>query len=78
MKLLDTIGNFSVMNIILISVVSKLLYTILTYFMLTFKTLFQRNESKSNREILDILAKLFENEGIRGFFKGILKYVEYI
>jgi len=70
-KLADLKGNISVFNIILISIVSKLITTLVTYPILTIKTLFQANEKRKNSEILEILTNLFHNEGVKGFYKGI-------
>jgi len=69
-RLLDTKGNISAVNIIIISIISKLITTLVTYPMLTIKTLFQSNENKTNPEIFEILKKLFKDEGVKGFYKG--------
>jgi adenine nucleotide transporter 17 len=71
LKLLDSKGNISGLNIIIISIVSKLITTIITYPILTVKTLFQANDKKSNNEIIDILKNLIKKEGLGGLFKGI-------
>jgi hypothetical protein len=64
--------NISGLYIILISLISKLVATIFTYPLLTFKTLFQANEKHSNNELLRILSDIFKKEGIYGFYKGII------
>jgi solute carrier family 25 (peroxisomal adenine nucleotide transporter), member 17 len=69
-KFLDSKGNISGLNIVLISIISKLVTTITTYPILTVKTLFQANENKTNQEIFNIIFKLMKDEGIGGFYKG--------
>jgi adenine nucleotide transporter 17 len=71
-RLIDSKGNISAVNIILISVISKLITTLVTYPMLTIKTLFQSNENRTNPEIFEILKKLFRDEGVKGFYKGMI------
>lgn len=63
-------GELSSINIIYISFVSKLITTLITYPVLTIKTLFQANDKKTNAEIIIILNQLLKNEGIGGFYKG--------
>jgi adenine nucleotide transporter 17 len=69
-KLVDEKGNISGINIIIISIISKLITTLITYPMLTVKTLFQANENKPNKEIFAILNKMMQEEGIGGYYKG--------
>jgi len=69
-KMSNNLGEISGYNIVLISIISKYITTIITYPMLTIKTLFQANETKSNSEIIEILIKLFKEEGIGGYYKG--------
>ena len=64
-------NKISVINIILISLISKLIATIFTYPMLTVKTLFQGSENQSNKEILEILLNIFRKDGLGGYYKGI-------
>lgn len=64
-------GELASSNIIWISLISKLITTFATYPMLTVKTLFQSNDKKSSKEILDIIKKMFKNKGLIGFFEGI-------
>ena len=63
-------GELSSLNIIYISFVSKLITTLITYPILTIKTLFQANDKKTNSEIFTILNELMKNEGLGGFYKG--------
>jgi adenine nucleotide transporter 17 len=70
MKFLDSKGNISGLNIVIISIISKLITTITTYPILTVKTLFQANENKSNQDIINILKNLLKVEGLGGFYKG--------
>jgi hypothetical protein len=58
------------LNIILISLISKLIATIFTYPMLTLKTLFQANVKLSTEELIKILYEMLQKEGINGFYKG--------
>jgi solute carrier family 25 (peroxisomal adenine nucleotide transporter), member 17 len=69
-RLIDSKGNISVFNIVVISIISKLITTLVTYPMLTIKTLFQANETKKNQEIFQILVKLLSDEGFVGYYKG--------
>lgn len=64
-------GEISSSNIIWISLLSKLITTIATYPILTIKTLFQSNEKKSTREIINIILDMLENNGFSGLYKGI-------
>lgn len=68
---LDENGQLSSSNIIWISLLSKLVTTIATYPILTIKTLFQSNEKKSTREIINIILDMLENNGFSGLYKGI-------
>ena len=68
--ILNLSGNLSSLNIIYISFVSKLITTLITYPILTIKTLFQANENKSNAEILSILNELVKSNGFSGLYKG--------
>jgi len=68
-------GELSSLNIIYISFVSKLITTLITYPVLTVKTLFQANDKKTNAEIFAILNQVLKNEGISGFYKGILSLI---
>jgi hypothetical protein len=69
-KLLDSDGNLSGLNIIFCSIISKFITTIVTYPILTIKTLFQANEKESNKTIFKIILKLLSEEGIKGLYKG--------
>jgi adenine nucleotide transporter 17 len=71
-KLVDVKGDIKAVHVVLISLISKLITTLITYPMLTVKTLFQANEKKSNSEIFDILSNLSKEEGLPGFYKGII------
>jgi adenine nucleotide transporter 17 len=70
-KLIDQRGKISGFNVIILSILSKLVTTFVTYPMLTVKTLFQANEDLPNSQIFRILKDLLKNEGILGYFKGI-------
>jgi hypothetical protein len=69
-KLLDSEGNISGLNIIICSIVSKFITTIVTYPILTIKTLFQANEKESNKKIFKIIWQLLSEQGIKGLYKG--------
>jgi len=64
-------GEISTGNIIWISLLTKLITTLVTYPMLTIKTLFQANENKKTKEILKVIYDLFKNNGLNGMYKGI-------
>ena len=67
----DAKGNISNKNVVLISFFSKFISILLNYPLMTLKTLYQSNSSLSNKEIIDILNKVFKEEGIIGFYKGL-------
>jgi hypothetical protein len=71
MKHIDSSGKISGFYIIINSIISKYLSTIITYPIIIVKTLFQANQTKTNTEIFEILMKLFKDEGISGYYKGI-------
>ena len=70
-QFLNDDGSISTSNIIWISLFSKIVTTFITYPMLTVKTLFQSNDKKSTKEVLNIIQELLENNGFRGMYKGI-------
>lgn len=67
----DTKGNISNKNVVLISFFSKFISIVLNYPLMTLKTLYQSNSSLTNKEIIDIINKVFKEEGIIGFYKGV-------
>jgi len=67
----DTKGNISNKNVVLISFFSKFISIVLIYPLMTLKTLYQSNSSLTNKEIIDIINKVFKEEGIIGFYKGV-------
>lgn len=69
-KFLHTDGTLSSGNILWISVLSKFITTLVTYPMLTIKTLFQSNE-KSTSDIIKIIEDLIKTKGLKGLFDGI-------
>jgi adenine nucleotide transporter 17 len=72
-RLVDSNGYVSGYNVIIMSLISKLIATMLTYPILTIKTLFQANEKLSSKELIAIIQALLANEGIGGLYKG--KYI---
>lgn len=64
-------GDISSFNIIWISLISKYVTTIITYPMLSIKTLFQSNDGKPVGEIYKILKNILEIKGIKGLYDGI-------
>ena len=70
-KYLSSNNIFKVGAILWISFISKLITTLITYPMLTIKTLFQSNKKKKNNEIFQILFKLINNNGIFVLYEGI-------
>jgi solute carrier family 25 (peroxisomal adenine nucleotide transporter), member 17 len=64
-------GTFSTSNIIWASIVSKLTTTLVTYPMLTVKTLFQSNENKSTKYVIEIIKAKLKEQGIKGLYTGI-------
>ena len=60
-------GHFSSSNIIWISLCSKFITTLITYPMLSIKTLFQCNDVKKTYEVLDLIQDLLETNGFKGF-----------
>ena len=71
LKLKQSDNTLSVGNILWTSILSKLITTIITYPMLTIKTLFQSNDHKSNKEIFDIILSTLKEKGILGLYRGI-------
>ncbi len=69
-KFLNTDGTLSSGNILWISILSKFVTTLVTYPMLTIKTLFQSNE-KSTSDIIRVIEELIKSKGIKGLFDGI-------
>jgi len=63
-------NNISYFNVIWITFVSKLITSISTYPLLTIKTLLQSNKESTTDHIWALLAKLWQKEGILGYFKG--------
>ena len=56
--------------IIIISLISKIITTFSTYPMLTIKTLFQANETKTDNELFSIIKDMMKKDGVFGLFKG--------
>lgn len=69
-KCLDSNNEISGLNVIVISLISKLITTIVTYPMLIIKTFFQVNENKTNKEIYKIIYNIYNEKGCLGFYKG--------
>jgi len=69
-KFLHNDGTLSSGNILWISILSKFVTTLVTYPMLTIKTLFQSNE-KSTSDIIKVIEELILNKGIKGLFDGL-------
>ena len=57
-------------HIALISFISKFVTTVVTYPMISAKTIFQANEKKSTQEVIHNLHELLKKEGIKGYYKG--------
>ena len=62
-------------HIAYISFVSKFVTTVVTYPLMTIKTIFQSNDKKSSDQILEFLYVMLKNEGLKGYYKGILKII---
>jgi adenine nucleotide transporter 17 len=71
-RLVDAKGNISGFNVIIMSSISKLVATLVTYPILTIKTLFQANEKLSSDELLIKINNLLDKEGVSGLYKGRL------
>lgn len=57
-------------NIAFMSMFSKFVTTVITYPLMTAKTIIQADEKRTNEEIIDHLYDLLKAEGIQGYFKG--------
>lgn len=57
-------------HIAFISFVSKFVTTIVTYPLMTIKTIFQANDKKSSEQILKFLLDLLKKDGIKGYYNG--------
>ena len=64
--------------IVIISLISKLITTFATYPMLTIKTLFQANETKTDKEIFEIIRNILKNDGTFGLYKGKIQFVLFL
>lgn len=71
LKFLNDDGSFSAANIIWISMISKLITTIITYPMLTVKTLFQTNSKKTTSEIINTIISTIKDKGFLELYNGI-------
>jgi hypothetical protein len=63
-------GLISSASIIWISALSKLISTLITYPIITVKTLIQANEKKNPLEVLKLLSKIIKENGPLYLFKG--------
>lgn len=70
-KFINSDGSFSTSNIIWTSIISKFVTTLVTFPMLTVKTLFQSNENKSTKEVLKIITDKIKQQGLKGLYTGI-------
>lgn len=70
-KLLDSEGNISGKQVILISLFSKLITTLITYPILTIKTLFQDNKDKTTKELKQLILNVLKDKGLLALYKGI-------
>jgi adenine nucleotide transporter 17 len=64
-------GKVSSLDLILISLTTKLFTVLSNYPLITTKTLFQANTKLSACQMLGLLKNMYSNEGILGFYKGI-------
>lgn len=62
-------GDNSTLKFFLAGALSKLIATLVTYPILTVKTLLHANKSKMS--VTDCIAKIYKKEGVRGYYKGI-------
>jgi len=70
-----TDGNISSTSVFIITFIAKIVTTFVTYPMLTIKTLFQANETKSDNELLSIIKNIIKKEGFFGLYKGNYKFI---
>lgn len=75
--LIDANGNLSSKNIIIISAISKLITTLVTYPTLCIKTLYQANNNKTAKEIRDIVLENLHKQGFFYLYKGKFKLSSY-
>ena len=64
-------GKLTHLDILLISVSSKLFTVLSNYPLITAKTLYQANTKLNPSQMWGLLKNLYNNEGIIGFYKGI-------
>lgn len=57
-------------HIAFISFISKFVTTVVTYPLMTIKTIFQANDVKSTEVVLHYLYELLKNDGIKGYYRG--------
>lgn len=67
----DIEGKISNKNLAFISFFSKSISIFVNYPLMTLKTLYQSNSKLSNKEIIEIIKRVFVEEGLLGFYKGI-------
>lgn len=68
----DSNKQLSDKNIILISLISKFVTILANYPLMTIKTLFQANSNLSSKEVMTVIRKIWEEEGVLlGFYKGL-------
>jgi len=63
-------GELTRGGIVLISIISKLITTFITYPMLTIKTLFQANETKTDQQVFEVISNILKTDGSFGLYKG--------
>ncbi len=64
-------GKLSPIDILIISLGSKFITILTNYPLITLKTLYMANCNKSSEEMWKLVCKLYKEEGLLGFFKGI-------
>jgi len=67
----DIKGNISNKNILLISLISKIITILLNYPLMTIKALYQANSHLNSEEVWELLIKLIKEESFLGFYKGL-------
>jgi adenine nucleotide transporter 17 len=70
-SLMDDECRITNKNLLLISFISKLITIFSNYPLITIKTLYQANSKLRNSQVWLLILKLYKEEGILGFYKGL-------
>jgi len=67
----DIKGNISNKNILIISLISKIITILINYPLMTIKSLYQANSHMPSEEVWKVLVNLVKEESVFGLYKGL-------